>query len=541
MIDERKRSGGGGWPLWLIDGAFMVLVAVAGWLLFTLDNDAPFHRHPDEPGKASQVLEKDWNFHHPMLMVRGTERIVKILMETRGFPRHAQSVTEVGRGFVAACSALGIACLAVLARRRFGWLAALAVALVLTTSGSVFHISHWFKEDPVLVMGWCALALALELYAARPSAGRAVAVGAAAALAASGKYIGVLGLPVALALLAGVPARGGWRAALRHCLLVVVAAVPVFCLINLQILLNWEAFADGLSREIHYVQEGHHGVRSHDGLHAEYLRYLALAVEWWAWPLAALGVAAIWLQRRARVTRAGLLAHLFPLLLAALYLLLISLSPKIIHRYTYPIVFFLMFYAALGAGAGLPGLLARVLPRARPLAASGAGAVAVAALLALNIWHGDARGVALADKIAAYRLDTFATLHQWMRANLPAEAVIYQPGRYHLPDSDLHIFKDVPRPIPQRVLSKGDLFHSGSLETARAHGVTHVLVGSSRHTRYLGDDVDGTASALDLRARMASTYRQLRAEGRVVYQMHDGPESSLHPALTLYDIRRQPQ
>ncbi len=523
------------WVRPLLDLLLFIVVVISGWSVFTIDNDAPFHRHPDEAGKAAQVLRKDWNFHHPMLMVRGTERIVKILMETHGFERTAQQVTEIGRGFVAACSALGIAMLSVLARQRFGWLAALAVAVALTTSGSIFHISHWFKEDPLLTMGWSALALTFFWYSRRPSYWTVALVGAAGAIAASGKYIGVVGLVVAIGFVIWI----GWQSrglhAFKHLLLLLGISLPLVCLLNLQILLNWGEFIAGLSREMHYVQEGHHGVRREDGFHTQYFSYLSIAVSWWAWLPALLGLAAGWLQRRDKNSRLPW-PDLYLAALLLCYLLLISLSPKIIHRYTYPVSYFLMFYVAIGVSVGLPLLLQRL--RLKSTAAMAAGLAAAIALCAGHIWLGDLLGVSLKSKLAAYRLDTFSGLHQWINANLPQDAVIYQADRYYFPDPDLHIFKDAESPIPQRILSKGDLFDYGSLDAVRAAGVTHVLVGSTRHTRYTDDSVTGAAEVLSLRERKAATYRQLQAEGQIVYEMERGPESSLHPAVTLYDIRK---
>ncbi len=518
-----------------LDSLLFLIVAIFGWWVFTIDNDAPFHRHPDEPGKAAQVLRKDWNFHHPMLMVRGTERVVKILMEMQGLERTAQQVTEIGRGFVAACSALGIAMLSVLARQRFGWLAAIAVAAVMITSGSVFHISHWFKEDPLLTMGWSALALTVYWYSRRPSWWSASLIGAAAAFAASGKYIGVLGLVIAIALVAWFGWRHKQRGSIYHWLALLAVAVPLTCLLNLQVLLNWQDFIAGFSREVHYVQEGHQGVRREQGLHGQYLYYLGVAVQWWAWPLAILGFAAGWIHRDT-LKRQLHWPDIYLIVLLGVYLLLISLSPKIIHRYTYPISYFLLYYVVIGASVGLPLLLQRL--RLQPPLAVAAGGLASVALCATQFWFGDLHGVSLRAKLDAYRLDTFAGLHDWINQNLPPDAVIYQVDRYYLPDPDLHIFKDVEPPVPQLVLSKGDLFDHGSLAVARSAGVTHVLVNTTRHTRYSDDSVTGASEVMTLRDRRAATFEALHAEGRIVYQMEPGPESSLHPAVTMYDIRQ---
>src|SRR6478735_302812 len=58
---------------WLFAGVF-TLVAL---LLFTRHADFPYLYHTDEPSKTAQIIEHDYNFHHPLLLLRATEALVQ--------------------------------------------------------------------------------------------------------------------------------------------------------------------------------------------------------------------------------------------------------------------------------------------------------------------------------------------------------------------------------------------------------------------------------------------------------------------------------
>ena len=78
------------------------LVALGALLLFAASlalngqhHRFPYFRHPDEPDKAQQILDGEWNYHHPMLLLATT----KLCVELTGVPRNAQAIVETGERF----------------------------------------------------------------------------------------------------------------------------------------------------------------------------------------------------------------------------------------------------------------------------------------------------------------------------------------------------------------------------------------------------------------------------------------------------------
>ena len=53
------------WPAFALAAFF----AIASLFLTTQANRFPSTYHPDEPSKARQVLQGEYNFHHPMLLL----------------------------------------------------------------------------------------------------------------------------------------------------------------------------------------------------------------------------------------------------------------------------------------------------------------------------------------------------------------------------------------------------------------------------------------------------------------------------------------
>ena len=178
---------------------FSVLLFVAGLALFTRANRFPFYRHPDEPVKVAQLQTGTWNFNHPMLLLS----TVRLALDASGTDlRQPQRVVEVGRwvsaGFAAATAVLMAAALWITAGRFAG----IAAGLLLISNHQLFELAHYLKEDTSLVFGISAWLFGLALYRRKPGRATAAAVGAGAALALSGKYVGAFAPVLSLWVLA---------------------------------------------------------------------------------------------------------------------------------------------------------------------------------------------------------------------------------------------------------------------------------------------------------------------------------------------------
>ncbi|RYD24936.1 MAG: phospholipid carrier-dependent glycosyltransferase, partial [Verrucomicrobiaceae bacterium] len=165
--------------------------------LFTRHNDFPCYYHPDEFGKAKQLVKGTRNFHHPMLMLTTADWTRKLALDKEG-RRDYQAVTVTGRWVTAGFAALGAAALALLAARQHHLLAGWLVGVLTVSNSLIFELAHYFKEDPYLTCGIALTALALHVFQRKPDMKRLCLLAAATSLAASGKFIGIALLPMVL-------------------------------------------------------------------------------------------------------------------------------------------------------------------------------------------------------------------------------------------------------------------------------------------------------------------------------------------------------
>lgn len=194
----------------LIAFAAAVALAWGTFRLATAHNDFPLGFHPDEWSKVSQVLRPlDLNFNHPLLLIEGTIRLRQLTGSTT---LDDLAVVREGRTFSAAMAGLWTLCV-VLAGYRVGrWPGLLAFAATAGVVPPLLVYGHYMKEDASLAGGLGAVVLALTLACtARRRWTRLLAfalLGAAVALAVSGKLVGAATLPLALlaCLIAPAPA-----------------------------------------------------------------------------------------------------------------------------------------------------------------------------------------------------------------------------------------------------------------------------------------------------------------------------------------------
>ena len=150
-----------------------------------------------------QVIHRRKNFHHPTLMLT-TVNLVRGTFLHGGAEDDRQRVVEMARLVVAAFAAASASVLALLASTPVRHLCGALAGLLVVTNPLLYELAHYFKEDPVLSFGIVSCAWATHHHAARKDARSLVLLGVAAGIAAAGKYVGAVLVPVA-ALLA--PAR----------------------------------------------------------------------------------------------------------------------------------------------------------------------------------------------------------------------------------------------------------------------------------------------------------------------------------------------
>jgi hypothetical protein len=473
------------------------------FVLFTRHGDFPFFYHSDESAKVEQVMTRDYNFHHPMLLLTATERWLGDA-PARSDP---QRVVEAGRLVSALFTALAVAALVWLALLRGGPLAACATGLLLAIHQQLLELAHYMKEDPALLLGLALTFLALEGCRRRPSALMAFVAGAACGVAVSGKYLGAVALGCAVPVIAVATPK---RAA--HLALLFVGAIAVFALVNLPLLSDLATFRASFDREMGLVVEGSKGL-SRRVPHAIYLNIFADNTTPVIWLLLGLYYWRFW-QRRHEQDALGWVIALFPLVLTVAF----SFSPKTNDRYFLPLTATCYYLAALG----LRELAAK--PRWT--------ALALAAAIALEIPR-------TLDVLRAFQHDDRRELADYILAQLPPTARIAQDERVMLPSERNRRRGRIVLDLPQEVVAgKNYAADLGDLEKLRADGFTHVAVTESNYGRYFLDSMKPRDDARAEYEQRRTFYERLFREGSLLFERPRGTVIYLHPGLRLYEIPR---
>lgn len=462
--------------------------------------DFAWYYHSDEGSKIEQVVSGKWNFNHPMLLLR----VSKIARDLSGSPRDPQSVVEIGRAVSATFTALAVVAFSLFAFQWRGWLAALSAGGALMLHHQLFELSHYMKEDTALLFGLSLALLALGLFEAKPSLANACAMGAACALAISGKYIG------AVVLLATGPtllkAPGKYRR-------VAFAAglVAVLLIVNWPLISDFTTFQSAFARETTFVVEGQKG-STRSIPHAQYWNVFIDNTTPAIWLLLALFLAARWGGWTA-ITLTRWHAVAFPFF----YALMLSFSPKENDRYFLPATAMFTVLAALA----VPDV-ARLFHRkwAAPLAAI------VLVLSQLPSWLRYER---------ALQTDDSRDLQAWCRDQLPADAVIAKDSRIWLPDPKKPdgVAADA---IPQKVIASKFAADLGTNEQLLAQGITHVAVSESDYGRFFLKSLRPKKGEEAEFARRKTFYERLFREGKMVFERERGTVLYLHPGIRVYQI-----
>ncbi len=515
MTDE-NRADASAEPrtLWLV--AWALALFAAGLALDTRHNGFPFFYHPDESAKVEQILTGQWNFHHPMLLLSTAAAVVK----TFGVTRSEQAVVEAGRWTSAAFIAGAVVALALLAYAWRGWTASLATGGALLLQHQLFELAHYLKEDSALLLGVALSFLLSYVFWQKPNAWRATLLGAAVALAISGKYIGVFVLAVALPALWLPPGKKGRRAV---CFCGALAAVLV--VVNLPLLLHFGAFEKSFGGEMQEVVHGNRGM-TRSVPHTQYWNIFRDNTTPVVWVLLAVFLTARWRERRA-VSPVEWLIIAFPFA----YALVLSFSPKSNDRYFLPATAVLTLLAAFGA-VDAARLLTRWLPLRWALAVCAAALViseGVSPPPPLD-WRN------LAEYFAAFQHDDNAEFLAWVRAELPADAVIAKDSRIKLPDPESKTDRRRFAPLPQKILAGKYAADLGTMAELRERGVTHLAVSPTDYGRFLLPGLIPREGERADFARRKAFYEELLRDGERVFWRERGAVLYLHPGIRLYRL-----
>ncbi len=482
----------------------VVLFAVAV-TAFTSYNDFPLHFHPDEPGKVQQLIDRDYNFRHPQLLLITSEITSRVL----GM-RERDELGAVGRGISAVAAGVAIVALTLVGWRLRRWPGAIMAGVVLLLNPSLGFYAHFMKEDCLFLMGLSLWLLSLVAYLHKPTRRGLLLMGIACALAASAKYLGAMCIGISLLVVLIRPWTGAGR--LKVGGLFLLAAMITSLIININFLLHPKDAVDGLKYELEHVAEGHLGFT----INVPHLLYLQefKAMHPVVPALAAIYFVGLIINIRRRSAGEWAVA-LFPLVFFAL----LSSSPLVSPRYFLPVYTGFMLLAALGA-VDLASWIER-LTRTQRFHVARWGAVAMAVVLAILLAPSFYK-----LSVLAFKNDPRYELRDYILAHLPADAVIASQPGVGLIDSKGNRDPKFNPDMPQHVFTIPNF--GSTLSTKKESidsmtrmleegGFTHVVLMTGRY-RIFEDPYDTLAPKLRPEfLQYQAFYRDLLANSELIW------------------------
>jgi hypothetical protein len=523
-------------PVWL--ALWSLTLFTAALLLNTRANTFPYFYHPDESEKAAQLLTGDWNFHHPMLLLTTSKAVLHV-------PQHEQNVVEIGRWASAVFASLAVVALSLLGYVWRGWIPCIAAGFALLLHHQFFELAHYAKEDTALLFGVSFTLLAAYCYWQRPSIGWALALGIATACAISGKYLGATMLLVTIPVLwrtplsprprpsssssSSIPSPETPHPAGRgtHAVATAIALFATLALANLPALLQLGEVSQSFDRELNLAVHGQSGT-TRSVPHALYWNVFRDNTTPVIWILLAAFLYGRWRERRS-LTLVEWLIIGFPFA----YALALSFSPKANDRYFLPATGVLTLFAACGIRDA--ARLISLWRREQWVESTTTGVLATALIFAqytapFGLWS------TWSSYDRAFARDDNRELFEWVKNNLPPDAIIAKDSRVQLPSSENSRARDHFGSLPQEIRGKKYAADLGTIRELRKSGVTHVAVSESDYGRFFLRGLRPKKDAVTDFERRRVFYKKLLREGKLLFATERGTVLYLHPGLRLYTI-----
>lgn len=490
--------------------AVALAIFIAALWLYTRYNDFPFYYHPDEPSKVLQIRDGTRNFNHPLLLLTATD----LAQRVSGAAADCQQLVELGRTWSALFAAAAAALFSWLGFNRFGVVGGIFVGFVMLIQRRLYEHAHFMKEDAALLFGLALTFVAFDLFWRRPGVARALFVGAAVGVAASGKYVGVIMLPLAVALLfmRQRASGGAWRSLLP----LLVGFIAVAAVINYHALPEPSVVATGVSGEIERLN-------TRAGMKWSFspVYWTRAFVELSPFLLIAFLLHLRFVARNFRSLAApDLLLTAFPFLFG----LMLSFSSKQSGRHTLPILLVSVVLASLA-----------VIREAKLLQARGSvRASRWIALFVVGLLAYDIARTAVLDR--SFQRDHRRELTAWLSANVPRQSIIGVDDRAGIPFGDRDRFCELSAPVPQAVRGASFVADLGTLDELRSRGFTHLVVSEARYYAVTNGQAKPSPPPNNLLERRTEFYRRLFNEGRLVWSRETGNVGVLNPGLRVYEI-----
>lgn len=480
----------------------------------------PIYWHPDEITKAVQLQTGTYNFHHPQLLLR-LAMILHALLPLDDFPR---DVVLAGRFVSIGATAIAVTAFGVLVMRRFGIGLGIVAAILIALTPTVFLNAHFFKEDATLLMGIALVMLAIQSVDIRPSRSNIFLLGLSVGLAASAKYIGIIMVVPAVAMLWSKRIR--WIEGLGFAL----GAATVFVVIN-----SAGIFGAG-SLKTGFLLEVNHAITEHDGISWGPLSARTLISFWNSMPMPFI---AIWIAgmllgvwrwstlREGDTEKRPTLTTMEGIIIFTPFLLLVSaqLSMVAIPRYVLPATA-LTIVAAVWITA-----LVIDFTRTRPVRLIAIVLLATASATTI---------VSFVTAARVFADDSRIQLHSWIANHLPSDAKIATEFYAGLPTADRYAVDPAISLLQQSI--DMPFFHlgmAGSIGRLRELGYTHMVLSSGNYDRFFDRTARLTTDTTIARKRfyqeVFATLTPIHKEPRLI-----DLDPMLRMQLLVYDIRMPP-
>ncbi len=484
----------------------------------------PYLYHPDEPDKVAQVLEGWRNFHHPMLMLNFSGVLVDLLRVD-----DPQMVAVYGRIINAAYCALTGGLLALFAWRLVGDAGAVCVGLLFALNDQVLEVAHYFKEDPGMILGIVGVLVVGHEYLRRRQVWDLMGVALFAAVAVSTKYFGILGVILALVIVIYAMIRPdhristsdderepvgrspAWHPAVF--LLILLGLTAVF---NYQVITRFDQFQDGLSSEVQkFEEEPTESQVPHDRAINFVLGEL-LPLAWI--PIAAFIVVPF---RRGHGLR---FSEWLALALPLVVMVILTFSSRSSSRYMLPIAVMTPFFLGVGSVRLCGWLFPENLARRYLLLT-----VVIAGFMASNFGQ-------FAKTWVSIGRDTRADLVQYIRNNLPPDAVVLYEDNLLLPDPDDPQALRVLGPALDQTVIGGKTYAAehGSLEQLRARGVTHIAISEMNFDQF--EHRRSQRKSIENFREIQAFYEPLFESGEPLFERKNGHFKHTEHGLRLYEM-----
>jgi hypothetical protein len=213
------------------------------------------------------------------------------------------------------------------------------------------------------------------------------------------------------------------------------------------------------------------------------------------------------------------------------YVLALSFSPKTNDRYFLPASGLFTLFAAIG---GLDA--AELLRRWVPMRWSSALAASLLLVGQVVSTPPPASWKTLAEYFEAFQHDDNRELFDWVKTQLPPQAVIVKDSRILLPDPENP--KDAGRfdPLPQTIIAKRYAADLGNFDVLRQRGVTHIAISETDYGGFFRDSAQPKKDEVADFERRKAFYTALLRDGDPLFQRDRGTVLYLHPGIRLYAV-----